>query len=89
MMEIIQHVPCIVATEELADKLQSMDLNGCWKKLWLVVVNPLVLELNTYSDLQKTGIKWELHKGRYNYMMFGVLSTMLGVIYIKHAVPKG
>jgi len=30
-----------------------MDLNSCWKKLCLVVVNPLVLELNAYSDLLK------------------------------------
>jgi hypothetical protein len=29
-----------------------------------------VLELNTYSDLQKNGIKWELHKSRYDVLSF-------------------
>jgi hypothetical protein len=49
--------------------------------------NRLALELNVHSDQQKTGIEMGLHKSRYNYITFSILSITLALY--THNVQHG
>lgn len=41
VLEVWQHICCIINTQELIHEIKSTTLIGCWKKVWLAAINNL------------------------------------------------